>query len=617
MVKRAKGIAKGRKGRTRRKGGKGASAKAARKGARKRPTATGRTPASRAVEATAMGDTRRFANGLRSFAIHGQETSADPRRRSAFAAAAAAPAMPLGDVSAETAAQHYLKQSLESSAIPAFSAPAASGVASEFKSLGVEVVPLTDTQTVKFRQHYRKIPVYGSLVTVELDKTNNLVSINSSLGDPVDVDHVARVSPSQVVEAIRKAAGYADGALDVAPRLVYYFDSPASRWRLAYLTEDVLKRTPENRKSVHGLPQLVDYIVDAHSGKIVAELPRTQTAEADVEETNVLDELNQPRSFFCVQDGVMKTLRDRANNVHTHDFQFKDIELDDELLPGQVVPNPPNPWSPGAVSAHANAVAVAQFLKAVFRRNGLDNQGEALIASVNCRYHRHGTDSTQREWRNAAWIGTQMVYGQKKTGAKLRSYAAALDVVAHEIGHGLTDRTARLQYQGMTGALNESYSDIFGIVISNFQQPDVKKWNWQMGEDLTDSGVPLRDLSDPGKFSQPAHMDDYVETAADHGGVHTNSGIHNKAAFNLLTTKAPGGGTLIDPQTVVQLFYLTLTQHLSRTSGFADSRRGMDLSARSLLRNDPDKDRKIAAIGQAFEAVGIRQEQRSWFPVSV
>ena len=546
---------------------------------------------------------RPFANGLRSFALHGDDAAPGPAL-AAFTAASGPPSAPLGDVSAETAAQHYLNQALGSEAIPGLVAAEVSGASSEFKSLGVEVVPLTDTQTVKFRQFYRKIPVYGTLVTVELDRANNLVSRNSSLGDPANVDHVARIAPSQVLATIRQAAAYGAAVLDAVPRLIYYYDRAASRWRLTYLTENVLKRTPETEKTAHGLPQLVDFIVDAHTGEIVQELPRTQTA--DVEELNVLDELNRPRRFFCVQEGPAKTLHDRASSVHTHDFRFLDIELDSTSLPGALVPNPPNPWSPGAVSAHANAVAVTQFLKKVLKRNGLDNQGEPLVSSVNCRYFRHGTDVTQTEWRNAAWIGNQMVYGQKRTGGKLRSYAAALDVVAHEITHGLTDRTARLQYLDMTGAMNESYSDIFGIIISNFDESNLKRWSWQMGEDLTDSGVPLRDLSDPEAFGQPAHIDNFVETSADSGGVHTNSGIHNKAAFNLLTTPATDGSMLLDPQSVIQLFYLTLTQHLSRTSGFADSRRGMELSARSLFRNDSKKDQKVAAVSAAFESVGIR-----------
>jgi Zn-dependent metalloprotease len=548
----------------------------------------------------------KFVNGLRTFALHAEEgPGGGISSGSFFAAAAAIPSAPLADMSAETAALHYLQQSLASEAVPQFTAAEVSGTPAEFKCLGVETVPLTDTQIVKFRQYYRKIPVYGTLVTVELDKKNNLVSINSSLGDPVNVDHIARISPLQVMETIRQTAGYGAQPLDMVPRLVYYFDPAASRWRLAYLTEDVLKRLPEEAKSVHGLPQLVDYVIDAHTGEIVAELPRTQTAAEDVEETGVLDELDKPRAFFCLQDGTAKSLHDRNHNVHTHDFQFRDIELEEQALPGGYVPNPPSPWHRGAVSAHANAVQVARFVREVLRRNGLNNQGEALVSSVNCRYWRHGTDVSGKEWRNAAWIGKQMVYGQKKVGSRLRSYAAALDVVAHEICHGLTDRTARLQYLGMSGALNESYSDIFGIIISNFQEPNLKKWNWEMGEELEETGIPIRDFSNPPRFNQPDHMDRYVQTNQDNGGVHINSGIHNKAAYNLLTAKSAGGGTLFDAKLVIQLFYLALSQHLSRTSGFSDSRRGVVLAARSLFRQDPQRDARLAAIGEAFDKVGI------------
>jgi Zn-dependent metalloprotease len=92
--------------------------------------------------------------------------------------------------------------------------------------------------------------------------------------------------------------------------------------------------------------------------------------------------------------------------------------------------------------------------------------------------------------------------------------------------------------------------------------------------------------------------------AGDWGGVHTNSGIHNKAFFNLMTAKA-NGTPLFDPATVAKLFYLTLTEQLSRTSGFADSRRGLELVARSLFRVDPAHAAKLAAIGQAFDDVGI------------
>jgi Zn-dependent metalloprotease len=172
--------------------------------------------------------------------------------------------------------------------------------------------------------------------------------------------------------------------------------------------------------------------------------------------------------------------------------------------------------------------------------------------------------------------------------------------------HGLTEHTARLEYQYQSGALNESYSDIFGIIIANAHQPDVDKWDWEMGEELDDSGVPLRDLSNPARCGQPAHMDDFRVTTSDNGGVHTNSGIHNKAAFNLITAK-DNGKHLFTPREAAALFYLALTQRLAPTSGFSASRQAVELSAKTLFRNDPQsvRDKKLAAVAAAFEAVGI------------
>jgi bacillolysin/neutral peptidase B len=189
-------------------------------------------------------------------------------------------------------------------------------------------------------------------------------------------------------------------------------------------------------------------------------------------------------------------------------------------------------------------------------------------------------------------------------------------VVAHEIIHGLTDHTARLKYEVESGALNESYSDIFGIIISNFGEPDVSQWNWELGEDLDVTGIPLRDLSDPTRRGQPAHMRDFKRLAPgevpdrkrnDFGFVHRNSGIHNKAAHNLLTARKPDGSFMFTPREVSALFSVALTQILSRTSGFSDSRAAVELVARSLFRNDPPATRraKLDAIAKGFDAVGI------------
>jgi bacillolysin/neutral peptidase B len=302
-----------------------------------------------------------------------------------------------------------------------------------------------------------------------------------------------------------------------------------------------------------------------------------------------------------------------VRNIRTYDFKFQDALVNRSLLPGNVVANPPSPWSAAAISAHANAAEVAEFLINVLKRNGLDNMGGPIISSINCTFLNSTPDN--KEWRNAAWFGNQMIYGQRVINGTMRSYALATDVVAHEIMHGLTDKTARLEYVTESGALNESYSDIFGIIISNIHEPNVDNWNWEMGEDLDVTGVPIRDMSDPTKRGQPAHMNDFKALAPgetpnrlnDFGWLHRNSGIHNKAAYNVITAKTTTGRYRFRPQEVAALFYLALAQQLSRTSSFSDSRRGVELAAQTLFRkNAPTtRDRKLAAIAKAFDDVGI------------
>ena len=141
---------------------------------------------------------------------------------------------------------------------------------------------------------------------------------------------------------------------------------------------------------------------------------------------------------------------------------------------------------------------VVDFLRKVLLRQGIDDEGEAGL-SINC-VRQPGI----KEWRNAAWYRGQMVYGQRPVGGGRAPSLSARDVVAHEIFHGVTESTARLDYFGETGALNESYSDIFGILIANFGQADVGQWDWKIGEELDGSGLPLRDLSDPPSAVSPA-----------------------------------------------------------------------------------------------------------------
>ena len=544
-----------------------------------------------------------MAKGLLSTAVHRDELGA-----AGLAMAESDTAVPMKEMDPERAARRILGSMLARAGTASIAAAAGAAENAELKSLGVEKLAFAGTQAVKFRQHVHKIPVYGSLITVELDADNNFMAVNSSVGEFSGVDPVAKLSPAQAIDAVGQWAGHGAGHQLTNPaKLYFYFDQGKAKWRLVYIVEDVLRKAARDKQNpLAELPEYSDFVLDAHTGEHVDELPRTQTmAEIDAEE-DAPDGLNRIRAVQVLRDDAANTgkLHDRQRNVHTHNFNFGDTLLGAGNLPGGYVQNPPEPWDAGGVSAHANSTEVVNFLKTVLLRDGLDGNGGKIVSSVNCL--RAG-QSAGREWRNAARIPGQMIYGQRMVNGQLRSYAVALDVVAHELLHGLTDHTARLEYRFQSGALNESYSNIFGIIVSNLHIPNIADWSWEMGEELDGTGVPIRDMRDPTRFGQPAHMDNYrnLPFATDSGGVHINSGIHNRAAFNILTAASATGERLFTAVEVARLFYVTLVNHLSRTSEFVDSRKGAILATRSLFRDDERRDEKVEAIQKAFDAVGI------------
>lgn len=553
-------------------------------------------------------------NGLKSHTFHIDNIDIKKSSKDELSPLSTAPVRRSDD--SETAARQYLQLAIESPSVPGLVAPNINGKRSEFKSLGTETISFTNSKTVKFRQTFNKVPIYGSLVTVELKMNNELISINSSLGVPEHISNVASIDPAHALAIAKEKSGHGNEEFDNTPRVCFYYDAEKQVWRLIYLIEDIpvliaeadekqnfCRHGKDGEFYFHTPTLLMDFIIDAHTGEIVAELPRTPNIS---HETEAVDALGKIRKIRCDRDPVNNLfLIDEQYNVHTYNYDYQD--LNPKILPGQHNIYPPDPWDRGAISAHANAVIVAQFLRYVLRRNGIDNMGSPILSSVNCIVESEST--TGNVWTNAAWYNNQMVYGQKIVDGVLRSYAIGLDVVGHEIFHGITNYTARLQYQGESGALNESYSDIFGVIISNLDKPKMTEWNWEMGEELDGTGLPIRDMRDPKQYDQSDHMDRYrkmpISRFSDWGGVHFNSGIHNKAAYNIMTSMDAEGNPLFTIAEASILFYLTLTQHLSRTSLFVDSARGAQTVARSLFKNDPKSIAKMDAINAGFKAVGI------------
>jgi len=211
-----------------------------------------------------------------------------------------------------------------------------------------------------------------------------------------------------------------------------------------------------------------------------------------------------------------------------------------ETLPGVVVRNEGDePSQDVAVNeAYDGAGATYDLYKEQFNRNSIDDQGLRLDSTVH-----YG-----QTFDNAFWNGRQMVYGDGD-GQLFNRFTIAIDVIGHELTHGVTQYSAGLLYQDQSGALNESISDVFGSLVKQYQSKQAANdADWLIGAGLLAAGVngvALRSMKAPGtayddptlgKDPQPAHMNDYVNTTSDNGGVHINSGIPNHAFFVLATT---------------------------------------------------------------------------------
>ena len=236
-----------------------------------------------------------------------------------------------------------------------------------------------------------------------------------------------------------------------------------------------------------------------------------------------------------------------------------------------------------------------------FHRNSIDGRGMRLDSTVHFG----------RDFDNAFWDGRQMVYGDGD-GVIFERFTRAIDVIGHELTHGVTQNEAALEYQDQTGALNESISDVFGSLVKQHQLGQTAaQADWVIGAGLFTAGVKgvgIRSMKEPGtayndprigKDPQPAHMKDYVETHEDNGGVHINSGIPNRAFY--LTAVAIGGQAW---KKAGRIWYLALRDRLRRDSDFGDAARVTRCVADELFGPSSAESQ---AVRDAWKTVGVQE----------
>ncbi|WP_433359201.1 M4 family metallopeptidase [Streptosporangium sp. CA-115845] len=270
------------------------------------------------------------------------------------------------------------------------------------------------------------------------------------------------------------------------------------------------------------------------------------------------------------------------------------------------------PFGDAAVDdAYDGAGATYDFYRTVFGRDSIDGRGLEIVSSVH-----YGND-----YDNAAWIGFQMIYGDGSGQIFTKgSLTKAVDIVAHELTHGITQFTAHLVYSKQPGALNESFSDVFGSLVKQYgRRQNAEQADWLIGEGILGSalrGTALRSLKAPGtawstptggRDRQPAHMRDYLDLpddgnpSNDHGGVHLNSGIPNHAFY--LAATAIGGNAW---ERAGRIWYVTLTERLRPRSNFRQAAEATVEVAGELFGADGDEQRKVRA---AWQQVGVLQAE--------
>ncbi|WP_049876328.1 M4 family metallopeptidase [Sorangium cellulosum] len=526
----------------------------------------------------------------------------------------------------EAAARRHLHDLLVGVARPELRSLRATGSATappDLRRQRIEPSELTKTTVVVFEQVRGALPVFGSHALVELDENRGLVSASAELCGSSQPATLPTLGVERARERLARHLEIApDRLAGVAPPSLCYFDAGAvAGLRLAWHFEDVPAAPVATRKELEDRQQdghdlgpsprqrrfSFDYLVDSEDGNVLYHYSRAPLAFPGELPTRCsgMDDDGSPQQFNGHFAGERYVLWDPHSNLRTFDLAGGDL---DGPLPTSPATSPGDEWpaeARAAISAHVNAGRVYDFCRVVLKRDGIDGKGMTVESVVNCTSL---ADRSPDEWHNAVWFQNRMWYGRAKDGDRYRSYARYLDVVAHELTHGITEHTSNLVYRDQSGALNESFSDIFGVLICNYwlapARDDVSTWSWDIGPGLGKNGKPLRDMSDPARLGYPVHMREYVRMVRDEGGVHYYSSIHNKAAYNVLTATDDTSKRVFSPEEVAVLYYLTLGR-LDRMATFEKALAVLLNVTKTYYGNAAKRERNTTAIARAYADVGI------------
>jgi len=464
----------------------------------------------------------------------------------------------------------------------------------------------------KYQQTYKGVPVQGGEYIAhqkegKLDCISGVFMDINELSVTPSLDEAAALSKAlsfvgatkykwenkEEIAHLRAAFENPDFNYDPKGKLVIYPKNNVlgekADYRLAYKFNIYAELPVESRANIY---------VDAKTGEIVGREELIMTA--DVEGTahtkysgiqKIMVTQKSTSNFVLQETGRGKGICTfNANNASESNASYPSTDFTDT----------DNDWNnangdmdEAATDAHWATEMTYDYYKNVHGRNSVDGNGFKLINYVHCG----------NSWFNANWNGQFMRYGDGK-GMPL----TAIDIGGHEMTHGVTSNSADLVYQNESGALNESFSDIFGNMVEYNAKPTAS--SWEMGENI---GA-IRDMKSPNVFKNPdTYGGTYWATGtADQGGVHTNSGVQNKW-FYILSIGEKGSNdnqkaydvTGITREKAAKIAFRNLTVYLTSNSNYTAARTNSLKAAKDIFG---DCSPEYIATGDAWNAVGVGEK---------
>jgi bacillolysin len=463
-------------------------------------------------------------------------------------------------------------------------------------------------------QFYKGIPVFGADLTRQL-ANGQTVSVFGVVYNGIDVDISPTLSAEEAARRIEQSVGERVHLREPAELVILPVQdgSYSLAWRL---------RVASRR-------DITVYFVDAHTGSIAEQYSDLQTQSAVGRGVGVLGDQKKV-STQPGGGGYYAIDRLRPPAIGTFDFKgdtarfFDVLEGTQPLFISDAANDSDNDWNDGAtVDAHVYSGYTYDYFFKRHGRSGLNDRNLTITNMVHMVRRQDfatATHDTIDLYLNAAYLGGGYIfYGEGlPPGYVLLPYrqtvdffSGALDIVAHELTHGVTDYTSHLIYQNESGALNEAFSDVMATGVEFMFQPPgngLGQADYSLGEDVIRPGG-TRSLANPGAFDQPDHYSNRYTGRVDNGGVHINSGIVNNAYYLAIeggTNRTSGqpvtGVGSANREQIEKIFFRAFTVMLPANANFSTARAATIQAARDLYGGGSAAER---AITQAWSAVGV------------